>query len=129
MKKKMSIRFKIVDILYILGMIVPFLCLMVLKVYTNSLNYNPEASISDNIQGALIYKEIPIYENCPRFLNLIISEAQVNSVAVIIAIFFLCLYFTFALLNAEQFFQRNREVFSYNGKHFDIGIGGSGFPT
>ena len=97
MKQKMSIRFKIVDILYILGMIVPFLCLMVLKVYTNSLNYNPEASISDNIQGALIYTEIPIYENCPRFLNLIISEAQVNSVAVIIAIFFLCLYFTHGL--------------------------------
>ncbi|MBR5472591.1 MAG: F0F1 ATP synthase subunit A [Clostridia bacterium] len=48
--------------------------------------------MSDNIAGAMIYFQIPM-----PLQNLPITEAQVNSVAVIVSIFFLCLYFTHGL--------------------------------
>ena len=83
---KQSIRFKILDALYILGIILPFVGCMVLKVLFSA----PQEGI--NITGALIYFEIPM-----PLQNLLITEAQVNSLAVIIALFFVCLYFTHGL--------------------------------
>lgn len=92
MKNSKSIRFKIVDILYVLGIVLPFLGAIALKVYTNSITYKADATISDNIHGAYVYFKIPL-----PFQDLLITEAQINSVAVIVAIFFLCLYFTHGL--------------------------------
>ena len=86
MEQKKNIRFKITDILYILGSVLPFVFCMVLKILTNT----PSEGIS--ITGALIYFEIPM-----PLQSLLITEAQVNSWAVIISIFFLCLYFTHGL--------------------------------
>ncbi len=86
MEQKNNIRFKIVDILYILGVILPFVFCMVLKVLTNE----PGEGIS--ITGALIYFKIPM-----PLQDLPITESQINSWAVIISIFFLCLYFTHGL--------------------------------
>ncbi len=86
MEKCKNIRFKIVDILYILGAVIPLLFCMVLKVLFNE----PSEGIS--INGALIYFEIPM-----PLQNLLITEAQINSWAVIITIFFVCLYFTHGL--------------------------------
>ncbi|MBQ8267695.1 MAG: F0F1 ATP synthase subunit A [Clostridia bacterium] len=59
---------------------------MVLKILTNT----PSEGI--NITGAMIYFTIPM-----PLQNLLITEAQINSWAVIISIFFLCLYFTHGL--------------------------------
>lgn len=86
MEKNKDICFKMVDILYILGMVLPFAFCMILKILTNA----PSEGIS--ISGALIYFEIPM-----PLQNLRITEAQVNSWAVIISILFLCLYFTHGL--------------------------------
>lgn len=86
MEQKIDIRFKITDVLYIFGAVLPFVFCMVLKVLTNA----PSEGIS--ITGALIYFEIPM-----PLQNLLITEAQVNSWAVIVSIFFLCLYFTHGL--------------------------------
>ncbi len=83
---KKNIRFKIVDILYILGAVLPLVFCMVLKVLFNG----PREGIS--ITGALIYLEIPM-----PIQNLLITEAQINSWAVMITIFFVCLYFTHGL--------------------------------
>ncbi len=84
--EKNSIRFKIIDALYVLGAIIPFVFCMVLKVLTNT----PSEGI--NITGAMIYFKIPM-----PLQDLLITEAQINSWAVIISIFFLCLYFTHGL--------------------------------
>lgn len=85
-KQKQSTRFKLLDALYILGIILPFVGCMVLKVLFTA----PSEGI--NITGALIYFEVPM-----PLQNLLITEAQVNSLAVIISLFFLCLYFTHGL--------------------------------
>ncbi len=86
MEKLKSIRFKMVDILYILGAVLPFVLVMILKILFN------EPSEGINITGALVYFKIPM-----PLQDLPITEAQVNSWAVIISIFFLCLYFTHGL--------------------------------
>ncbi len=86
MEKRKDIRFKIVDVLYILGAVLPFVFVMVLKILFNT----PSEGIS--ITGALVYFEVPM-----PLQNLPITEAQINSWAVIISIFFLCLYFTHGL--------------------------------
>lgn len=86
MEQKKNIRFKIVDILYIIGAVLPFVFCMILKIL-----FNP-ASEGINITGAMIYFTIPM-----PLQNLLITEAQINSWAVIISIFFLCLYFTHGL--------------------------------
>ena len=78
-----SRRFKAVDILLLAGAILPFLAAIALKVLTTT----PSTDI--NITGALIYFTIPL-----PFGGLPITEAQVVSAAVIIAIIFLCLYLT-----------------------------------
>lgn len=86
MEQKMNIRFKITDVLYLIGAVLPFVFCMVLKILTNT----PSEGI--NITGAMIYFTIPM-----PLQNLLITEAQINSWAVIISIFFLCLYFTHGL--------------------------------
>lgn len=85
-KTKVNSRFKMVDALYILGMLLPILICIVIKVLFNQ----PSDGIS--ISGAMIFLEIPM-----PLQNLLITEAQINSWAVIIALFFLCLYFTHGL--------------------------------
>ena len=78
-----SRRFKAVDILLLLGATLPLLGAIVLKVLTTP------ASEGINITGAQIYFTIPM-----PLQPLLITEAQVVSVAVILAILFLCLYMT-----------------------------------
>lgn len=78
-----SKRFKAVDMIYILMMILPVVFLMVLKILTNA----PSDGI--NVTGARIFFEIPL-----PFQNLPITESQINSWAVMIMILGLCLYLT-----------------------------------
>ncbi|MBQ8546741.1 MAG: F0F1 ATP synthase subunit A [Clostridia bacterium] len=87
--KKPSLKFKIVDIIYIIMMVLPLVCGMVLDILTTP------ASSGVNIAGARIYYEIDLGGS--RFFNIIISEAQVNSVLVMITIFFVFLYLTHGL--------------------------------
>lgn len=79
----MKLKDRIIDILLILMMIVPFVVCMVLKVL-----FTP-ATEGISVSGALIYARISM-----PFQDIIITEAQVNSVAVVIFVFALCLYFT-----------------------------------
>ena len=81
--RKMTRREKTVDILYIAMMILPILFCIVLKVLTTP------ASSGISISGARVYFTI----NMP-IQKLLITESQINSAAVIIAVFFLCLYLT-----------------------------------
>ncbi len=81
-----SRRFVVVDILLLLGAVLPLAACMVLKILTAP----PTEGIE--ITGALIYFTIPT-----PVQPLPITEAQVNSLAVILAILFLCLYFTHGL--------------------------------
>ena len=76
-------RFLLVDILLIAMMILPLLFGIVLKVLTNP------ASDGIDISGALVYFTIPL-----PLGGLPITEAQINSFAVLISVFALCLYLT-----------------------------------
>ena len=76
-------RFILVDILLIAMMILPLLFGIVLKVLTNP------ASDGIDISGALVYFTIPL-----PLGGLPITEAQINSFAVLISVFALCLYLT-----------------------------------
>ena len=78
-----SRRFKAVDILLLAGAILPLVAVMVLKILTNP----PSEGIT--ITGALVYFTIPM-----PWQNLPITEAQINSWAVMLTILFLCLYLT-----------------------------------
>ena len=78
-----SRRFKAVDILLLAGAILPLAAAMALKVLTTP----PSEGI--NITGAMIYFTIDM-----PLQPLLITEAQVVSAAVILSIFFLCLYMT-----------------------------------
>lgn len=81
-----SLCFKIVDVLLIMGAVLPLIFGMILKIL-----FNP-ASEGISISGALVYFTIPM-----PLQNLPITESQVNSALVVITIFFLCLYFTHGL--------------------------------
>lgn len=81
-----SLCFKIVDVLLIIGAVLPLVFGMILKIL-----FNP-ASEGISISGALVYFTIPM-----PLQNLPITESQVNSALVVITIFFLCLYFTHGL--------------------------------
>jgi len=74
---------RLIDILLLVGMILPLAGALVLKIL-----FTP-ASEGVNITGALIYLTIPM-----PLQPLYISEAQVNSWAVMLTIFFFCLYLT-----------------------------------
>lgn len=79
-------RFKAVDALLIIMMIVPILIGIAVKVLFTP----PSEGVS--INGALIYFTIPMpLQDFP------VTEAQLNSVLVIMIIFFLCLYMTHGL--------------------------------
>ena len=78
-----STRFKVVDILLLAGAILPILAIITLKVLFSS----PAEGIE--ITGAMVYFTIPM-----PLQDLPITEAQINSVAVILTILFLCLYLT-----------------------------------
>lgn len=86
MEQKKNIRFKITDVLLLVGAVLPLIFGMVLKIL-----FNP-ASEGISISGALVYFTIPM-----PLQDLPITEAQINSWLVIISIFFLCLYFTHGL--------------------------------
>lgn len=81
--KKTSLRFKITDAFYIAMMIIPVIFGIVLQVLTKP------ASEGINITGARIYFTIPM-----PFQDFPVTESQVNSVLVLIVIFFFCLYIT-----------------------------------
>lgn len=78
-----SLRFKIVDIIYIAMMILPILFGIVLQVLTDP------ATEGITITGAKIFFEIPM-----PLQNFVITEAQVNSVIALVVIFGFCLYIT-----------------------------------
>lgn len=88
--KKPSVGFKIVDIIYISMMILPLALGIALKILTAQGSWD-EVSIS----GAMVFEEIPLFGS--SFLNIIISEAQINSVLVTISILFVFLYLTHGL--------------------------------
>lgn len=80
---KTSLRFKITDAFYIAMMIIPIVFGIVLKVLTKP------ASEGVSITGAGIYFTIPMpIQDFP------ITESQVNSVIVLIVIFFFCMFIT-----------------------------------
>ena len=81
--KQQSLKFKIIDAIYIIMMALPLAFGVVLKVLTKPL------SEGINVTGALVYFKIPMpIQDFP------ITEAQVNSALVLITIFFFCLYMT-----------------------------------
>ena len=79
----MTRRFRMVDILYILMMILPVGLGIALKVLTTP----PSEGIT--ITGARIFFTIPM-----PVQNLPVTESQINSVIVIVSALFLCLYLT-----------------------------------
>ena len=81
--KETSKKFRIVDGLYILMMILPLVAAMTIKVLTTP------ASEGISITGARILFTIPM-----PLQDLIISEAQVNSWLIMITIFGFCLFIT-----------------------------------
>lgn len=81
MNKKL--RAKIIDILLLAMMILPFVGCMVLRVLTRP------AAEGISITGAQIYFTIPM-----PLMDFTITEAQINSCAVIIALLGLCLFLT-----------------------------------
>ncbi len=81
--KAKSIRFRAVDILLLLLILLPMVCGLTLKVLTAP----PIEGIS--ITGAQIYFTIPM-----PIQDLPVTEAQVNSLLVILSIIGLCLYLT-----------------------------------
>ncbi len=85
-KNEITLRFKIVDILYILMMILPIAVAITLKVL-----FTP-ASEGVNVTGALIYTKIPFV-----IQDIVITEAQINSWLILITIFGVCLYMTHGL--------------------------------
>lgn len=76
-------KFKALDIFYIIMMALPLICIMILKILTA-----PKTE-GITVTGARVFAEIPM-----PVQPLIISEAQVNSFAVLITLFFFCLYMT-----------------------------------
>ena len=83
---QITLKFKIVDILYILMMILPIATAIVLKVL-----FTP-ASEGVSISGALVYARIPFV-----IQDIVITEAQINSWLILITIFGVCLYMTHGL--------------------------------
>ena len=87
---KKSRWFFTVDILYISMMVLPFLVAIIIKILTNA----PSAGI--DITGADIYFTLPM-----PIQNLPITESQVNSFCVVVAVFGLCLFLTHGINNGK----------------------------
>ena len=81
--KTKDLKFKIIDIIYIVMMILPIAFAIILQILTKP------ASEGISISGAIIFFTIPM-----PLQNFIITESQVNSAVVLITIFFFCLYMT-----------------------------------
>lgn len=81
-----NLKFKIIDTFYILMMVVPIICGIVVQILTKP--------VSDGISvtGARIFFTVPM-----PLQDFIISESQINSALVLITIFFFCLYITHGL--------------------------------
>ncbi len=86
MDNKKNIRFLVIDILLLTLAVIPFVLGIILKVLTTP------AAEGISITGARIYFTIPM-----PIQNLPITESQVNSLIVLVSIFFVCLYFTHGL--------------------------------
>ena len=86
MDKKERVRFVLLDCLYLAIALLPVLGAMLLKIL-----YTP-ASEGIQISGALIYFTVPF-----PLQDLIITESQVNSLVVLIAVFGLSLFMTHGL--------------------------------
>ncbi len=84
--KKTNALFRAVDIFYIVMMVLPLAMGMVINILTKPL------SEGINVTGARIFFTIPM-----PLQDFYITEAQINSALVIIAILFLCLYLTHGL--------------------------------
>lgn len=84
--KKKSFGFIALDVLYIAMMLLPILAAIVLKVLTTPLSNGVE------IMGARIFFTVPM-----PIQDLIVSEAQINSLCVMIALSGLCLFLTHGL--------------------------------
>lgn len=84
--KTKNIRFKIVDIIYIAMMVLPIAALILLKILTT-----PQSE-GISISGARVFFTIPM-----PIQDFIVSESQLNSLAVLIVVFFFCLYMTHGL--------------------------------
>ena len=82
-KKKKDLKFILTDILLLIGMLLPIAAGLVLKVLTEP------ASEGISLTGANVYFTIKM-----PIQDLPISEAQVNSVIVVLSVFFLCLFLT-----------------------------------
>lgn len=76
-------KFKIIDAFLLIFMILPILGCILLKILT----YPEKEGIS--ISGAMVFFEI----NMP-IQSLVVGEAQINSIAVLVSVFFLCLFLT-----------------------------------
>ena len=81
-----TLKFKIVDILYIIMIVAPIVTAITLKVL-----FNP-AGEGVSITGALIYARIPFV-----IQDIVITDAQINSWLILITIFGVCLYMTHGL--------------------------------
>ena len=84
-------KFKLVDSLYLCMIILPFIVGMALKIL-----FTP-ASEGTNIVGAMVYFSIPM-----PLMDLIITESQINSALVMVALLGLCLYLTHGLTVRPQ---------------------------
>ena len=93
-----SVCFRIVDALYLLLTLAPILAVMVLKVL-----FTP-AREGIVITGALIYFNLPM-----PVMDFVITEAQINSFAVILALLGLCLFLTHGM---HARFPTRRQVFA-----------------
>jgi F-type H+-transporting ATPase subunit a len=96
--KENNTRFRIVDILLILMMVLPLVAAMAIKVCTPLIDawlYNqpiPEVSDGVSIAGAHIFFTIPM-----PIQDLIITEAQINAWLILITVMGACLFFTHGL--------------------------------
>lgn len=78
-----KLKFKVIDIFYVIMMLLPIVCGIVLQVLTKP------ASTEITITGARIFFTIPLpLQDYP------VTESQVNSAMVLIALFFLCRFIT-----------------------------------
>lgn len=80
---KTDTKFKITDIFYIVMMILPIACAMVIQVLTK-----PQ-TVGITLTGARVFFTVPM-----PIQDLPVTEAQVNSLAVVITLFFFCKFMT-----------------------------------
>lgn len=84
---KKSRTFVAIDLLYILMMVLPIVCSIIIRVLTKPLSSGIE------IRGAQVFMTVPM-----PLQPLLITESQVNSALVIVSILGLCLYMTHGIM-------------------------------